>query len=41
MGGTRDRLRKGPKETIDMMPAELPEQRAEAPVIRIATRDFR
>ena len=39
--GTRDRLREGPKETVDVVPAEVPDQRVEAPAIRIATRDFR
>jgi hypothetical protein len=37
--GTRDRLREGPRET-DVAPAEVPE-RQDAPVIRVATRDFR
>ncbi|WP_281369210.1 hypothetical protein [Microvirga mediterraneensis] len=41
MRSTRDRLREGPKETVDATPAEVPEQRVAAPAIRIATRDFR
>ena len=38
--GPRDRLREGPRETVDSAPAEVP-KRQEAPVIRVATRDFR
>jgi hypothetical protein len=39
--GTRDRLREGPKETIDAPFPELPEKRVEAPTNRVATRDVR
>ncbi|MDF2969922.1 MAG: dnaE2 [Microvirga sp.] len=39
--GTRDRLREGPKEIVDAPPFGIPEQRAEVPAIRVATRDFR
>jgi error-prone DNA polymerase len=39
--GTRDRLREGPKEAVDAPTVVAPEQRAEVPAIRIATRDFR
>jgi hypothetical protein len=38
--GTRDRLREGPRKTVDSAPAQVPE-RQEEPVIRVATRDFR
>lgn len=38
--GTRDRLREGPKETVDAPAAEVPE-REQALAIRVATRDFR
>ncbi len=38
--GTRDRLREGAREIVDAREAELPEQIVEAPVIRVATRDF-
>jgi error-prone DNA polymerase len=37
---TRDRLREGPRKTVDSAPAQVPE-RQEEPVIRVATRDFR
>ncbi len=38
--GTRDRLREGPRESVASAPTEVPE-RQKAPVIRVATRDFR
>jgi len=39
--GTRDRLREGPKETINAPPVVALEQRIEVPAIRITMRDFR
>ncbi len=38
--GTCDRLHEGPKEIFDAPPIGIPEQRAEVPAIRVATRDF-
>ncbi|MGF9762967.1 hypothetical protein AAII07_48210 [Microvirga sp. 0TCS3.31] len=39
--GIRDRVRDGPREIVDAPPSGIPEQRAEVPAIRVATRDFR
>jgi error-prone DNA polymerase len=38
--GTRDRLREGAREIVDAPAADFPEQIVEAPIIRVATRDF-
>jgi error-prone DNA polymerase len=38
--GTRDRLREGQKEAVDAPAAATPEQRIEAPAIRISARNF-
>lgn len=39
--GTRDRVRDGPREIVDVPPCGIPEQRAEVPAIRVATLNFR
>jgi hypothetical protein len=38
--GTRDRLHEGLKEIVDAPLIGIPEQQAEVPAIRVATRDF-
>jgi error-prone DNA polymerase len=38
--GTRGRLREGAKEVVNAPGAAMPEQIVEAPIIRVATRDF-